>query len=88
MDIKINNTEKSGETTLEYNIIGGVLDFYFLAGGEDPVDTAKQYSEVVGTPAEVPYWSFGLHQCRYGYTGECFYLNMIVTKIKSTDTFL
>lgn len=68
MDIKINNTENSGETTLEYNIIGGVLDFYFLAGGEDPVDTAKQYSEVVGTPAEVPYWSFGLHQCRYGYT--------------------
>ncbi|KAK0186083.1 glycoside hydrolase family 31 protein [Armillaria mellea] len=53
---------------LEYNVIGGVLDFYFLAGSESsPVEVAKQYAEVVGLPAEVPYWSFGLHQCRFGY---------------------
>ncbi|KZT11187.1 glycoside hydrolase family 31 protein [Laetiporus sulphureus 93-53] len=68
MDIKINTTEEDG-TTLEYNVIGGVLDFYFLAGSEtDPTEVVRQYAEVVGTPAEVPYWSFGLHQCRYGYT--------------------
>ncbi|KAK0210069.1 alpha-glucosidase [Desarmillaria ectypa] len=67
MDIKLNNTE-SGKPTLEYNVIGGVLDFYFLAGSESsPVEVAKQYAEVVGLPAEVPYWSFGLHQCRFGY---------------------
>ncbi len=67
MDIKLNNTE-SGKSTLEYNVIGGVLDFYFLAGSESsPVEVAKQYAEVVGLPAEVPYWSFGLHQCRFGY---------------------
>ncbi|KAI0806670.1 alpha-glucosidase [Fomes fomentarius] len=67
MDIKINDTEGLG-TTLEYNIIGGVLDFYFLAGDEqDPAAAARQYAEVVGTPAEVPYWSFGFHQCRWGY---------------------
>lgn len=67
MDIKLNKTE-SGESTLEYNVIGGVLDFYFLAGSESsPVEVAKQYAEVVGLPAEVPYWSFGLHQCRFGY---------------------
>ncbi|KAJ7042059.1 alpha-glucosidase [Mycena alexandri] len=53
---------------LEYNVIGGVLDFYFLAGSEtDPTQVAKQYAEIVGTPAEVPYWSFGFHQCRFGY---------------------
>ncbi|KAG7453201.1 glycoside hydrolase family 31 protein [Guyanagaster necrorhizus] len=67
MDIKLNKTE-SGEPTLEYNVIGGVLDSYFLAGSESsPVEVAKQYAEVVGLPAEVPYWSFGLHQCRFGY---------------------
>ncbi|KAK0441270.1 glycoside hydrolase family 31 protein [Armillaria borealis] len=67
MDIKLNKTE-SGESTLEYNVIGGVLDFYFLTGSESsPVEVAKQYAEVVGLPAEVPYWSFGLHQCRFGY---------------------
>lgn len=68
MDIKINTTTEEG-TTLEYNVIGGVLDLYFLAGSEtDPTEVARQYAEVVGTPAEVPYWAFGLHQCRFGYT--------------------
>ncbi|KAI0062102.1 alpha-glucosidase [Artomyces pyxidatus] len=69
MDIKIRNNETTtGATTLEYNVVGGVLDFYFLAGSEsDPSEVARQYAQVVGTPAEVPYWSFGLHQCRFGY---------------------
>ncbi|KAI0046949.1 glycoside hydrolase family 31 protein [Auriscalpium vulgare] len=69
MDVKLRNNETaSGNTTLEYNVIGGVLDFYFLAGSEtDPTEVARQYAQVVGTPAEVPYWSFGLHQCRFGY---------------------
>ncbi|KAH9483447.1 putative alpha/beta-glucosidase agdC [Psilocybe cubensis] len=69
MDIKLtNNGSASGGPSLEYNVIGGVLDFYFLAGSEsDPTAVARQYAEVVGTPAEVPYWSFGLHQCRFGY---------------------
>jgi alpha-glucosidase len=71
MDIKLNTTEEDG-ATLEYNVIGGVLDFYFLAGSEtDPVEVARQYAVVVGTPAEVPYWSFGLHQCRFGYQSRC-----------------
>ncbi|KAI0344944.1 alpha-glucosidase [Trametopsis cervina] len=65
LDIKINDTDG---TSLEYNAIGGVLDFYFLAGSTtDPIELVKQYAEVVGTPAEVPYWSLGFHQCRFGY---------------------
>ncbi|XP_006458747.1 hypothetical protein AGABI2DRAFT_64273 [Agaricus bisporus var. bisporus H97] len=65
MDIKLSNT---GGTSLEYNAIGGVMDFYFLAGSEsDPAEVARQYAEVVGLPAEVAYWTFGLHQCRFGY---------------------
>jgi alpha-glucosidase len=68
MDVKIR--EDSVGASLEYNVIGGVFDFYFLAGSEiDPGEAARQYAEIVGTPAEVPYWSFGLHQCRYGYKG-------------------
>ncbi|PPQ96021.1 hypothetical protein CVT25_013883 [Psilocybe cyanescens] len=62
MDIKLS------KDALEYNVIGGVLDFYFLAGSErDPTELARQYAEVAGLPAEVPYWSFGFHQCRFGY---------------------
>ena len=63
MDIKINDT--AGQY-LEYNTMGGVFDFYFFAG-PSPVEVAQQISEVVGLPAMMSYWTFGYHQCRYGY---------------------
>jgi alpha-glucosidase len=73
MDIKINDTAATTTgSTLEYNVIGGVLDFYFFAGStSEPAAVAQQYAALAGTPAEVPYWSFGLHQCRFGYQSMC-----------------
>ncbi|KAI1421797.1 glycosyl hydrolases family 31-domain-containing protein [Xylaria sp. FL1777] len=65
MDININKTD-SGDQYLEYNILGGVLDFYFLAG-PSPTDVSKQYAEVVGLPAMMAYWTFGFQQCKYGW---------------------
>ena len=59
MDIKITNSGP-GSTALEYDVIGGILDFYFFAGSEvDPGEMARQYAEVASLPAEVPYRSFG-----------------------------
>ncbi|KAF8957752.1 glycoside hydrolase family 31 protein [Flammula alnicola] len=78
MDIKLTNSDPGGPA-LEYNVIGGVLDFYFLAGSEsDPTEVARQYAEVVGVPAEVPYWTFGFHQCRFGYQSFVDVANVIV----------
>ncbi|OTB06995.1 glycoside hydrolase family 31 protein [Hypoxylon sp. CI-4A] len=65
MNININQTDV-GDRFLEYNTIGGVLDFYFLAG-PTPSDVSQQYAEVVGLPAMMSYWTFGFHQCKYGY---------------------
>ncbi|KAI9051774.1 hypothetical protein LZ554_004041 [Drepanopeziza brunnea f. sp. 'monogermtubi'] len=65
MDVKINRTEQDGQY-LEYNMMSGILDMYFL-GGPSPIDVAKQYSEVTRKAAMMPYWGFGYHQCRYGY---------------------
>lgn len=65
LEVKINNTEQDGQY-LEYNVLGGVFDFYFF-DGPSPVEASQQYSQIVGLPAMMPYWSFGYHQCRYGY---------------------
>ena len=65
MDIKINNTQATGQY-LEYNTLGGIVDLYFLAG-PGPADVSRQYSRIVGKPVMMPYWGFGFHQCRYGY---------------------
>ena len=63
MDIYIDN---EGGQYLEYNIIGGILDFYFIAG-PSPRDVATQYAEITQLPLMSPYWGLGFHQCRYGY---------------------
>jgi alpha-glucosidase len=72
MMVRIDDQVVRGQTTVEFNALGGVLDVYFLAGStSDPAEVARQYAALVGAPAEVPYWSFGLHQCRFGYQSAC-----------------
>lgn len=42
MDIKIN--QENAHTTLEYNVIGGILDLYFLAGAQSPPLLTRWFS--------------------------------------------
>ncbi|KAJ4221503.1 hypothetical protein NW759_006752 [Fusarium solani] len=65
MDIDLNVTPE-GDHFLEYNTIGGILDFYFFAG-PTPTEVSKQHAEAIGLAAMMPYWSLGFHQAKYGY---------------------
>ncbi|KAK6843658.1 Alpha-glucosidase [Apiospora arundinis] len=66
-DIKLNkNGQTPANETIEYILTGGNLDLFFLAG-PTPVYVSRQYALIVGTPAMVPYWSLGFHQCKFGY---------------------
>nr|POF15174.1 alpha-glucosidase [Quercus suber] len=61
------------EKAITYRTLGGSFDLYFLSGEDDTgassaLTTIKQFtSDCVGNPAMQQYWTFGFHQCRWGY---------------------
>lgn len=61
------------EKTVSYRTLGGSFDFYFLSGQKDDgsssaLTTFSQFQVgCIGTPAMQMYWTFGFHQCRWGY---------------------
>ncbi|KAJ6556155.1 glycosyl hydrolases family 31-domain-containing protein [Mycena capillaripes] len=66
-DILLLTPPSSSASLIQYRLLGGTLDFYFLSG-PTPLAVMEQYAEVIGTPTWQPYFGFGLHLCRWGYS--------------------
>ncbi|PNS21638.1 hypothetical protein CAC42_997 [Sphaceloma murrayae] len=51
---------------LTWRALGGSIDLFFFDGPTQP-EVTKQYLEAIGLPTMQQYWTFGFHQCRWGY---------------------
>jgi len=54
-------------TNITWRLLGGSIDMYVYAGPTQPEVTAAYQMSAVGLPAMQQYFTFGFHQCRWGY---------------------
>ncbi|KAL8701098.1 MAG: hypothetical protein Q9224_000656, partial [Gallowayella concinna] len=55
-------------TNITWRLLGGSIDLYFYAGPTQPDVTTAFQTSAIGLPAMQQYFTFGYHQCRWGYT--------------------
>ena len=76
MDVFLNNTifkDRNGHfhesKTITYKVTGGIIDLKFFLGGrqKSPEEVVKMYHSYIGGYTLQAFWSFGFHQCRWGY---------------------
>ena len=54
-------------TNITWRLLDGSIDMYVIAGPTQPEITAAYQMSAVGLPAMQQYFTFGFHQCRWGY---------------------
>lgn len=52
---------------ITWRTLGGSIDLFFFDGPSQPEVTKQYQTSAIGLPAMQAYWSFGFHQCRWGY---------------------
>ncbi|KAL9614199.1 MAG: hypothetical protein Q9167_001287 [Letrouitia subvulpina] len=54
-------------TNITWRLLGGSIDLYVYAGPTQPEVTSAFQTSAIGLPAMQQYFTFGYHQCRWGY---------------------
>ncbi|KAI0859720.1 glycoside hydrolase family 31 protein [Xylaria cubensis] len=52
---------------IAWRALGGGIDLYFYEGPTQDQVTKSYQKSAIGLPAMHQYWTFGFHQCRWGY---------------------
>lgn len=52
---------------ITWRALGGNIDLYFYSGPDAEAVIKSYQDSTVGYPAMQQYWTFGYHQCRWGY---------------------
>jgi alpha-glucosidase (family GH31 glycosyl hydrolase) len=65
--LDIIKSTKDNKHYLTNKVIGGILDFRFFLGEQSPEGTLEKMNLYMGRSIVPPFWSFGFHQCRWGY---------------------
>lgn len=60
------NAVKSGQK-LTYHVVDGNAHFLIFIGNNNPEALLQKYHRFIGPSFIPPFWSFGYHQCRWGY---------------------
>ena len=55
-------------SNITWRLLGGSIDLYIYAGPTQPQITSAYQMSAIGLPAMQQYFTFGFHQCRWGYT--------------------
>lgn len=82
MDIELNNINSKEKIT--YKTIGGILDFKIFLGDSHPENVVKMYHKYLGGYAIQPFWAFGFHQSRWGYSNSSI-LKEVVDKFEKNQ---
>ncbi|KAL4243910.1 glycosyl hydrolase 31 family protein [Abortiporus biennis] len=66
-DILLLTPPSFNTSLIQYRMITGTLDLYFFSG-PTPQTVIEQYGQLIGFPTWQPYFGFGFHLCRWGYS--------------------